>query len=68
MSEIETPRFTTAYIEAHHGDPIWEAIWATIKGWDIRREGAASYHGPTGDDVQEIYEAVDRALAINGQK
>lgn len=50
------------YISSLHGDPVWEAIWDTIKRWDISRHPDALYHGPTGDDVTAIYEAVRRAI------
>ena len=52
----------TAYIKSLHADPIWSAIWDAIKGWDISRTGAGSYHAPTGDDATHIYEAVQTAL------
>lgn len=39
----------------------FEPIWQAIKGWDIQREGAAGYHGPTGDDVRHILAALAQA-------
>jgi hypothetical protein len=66
MSELEGPRYTTSYIESLHNDRVWQAIWDAIKGWDISRTGG-SYHGPTGDDVTSIYEAVQAALTALGQ-
>ena len=59
-----TDEYTTEYVTSLHGQPVWEAIWKTIKGWDISRDGSgegALYHGPTGDDATRIYEAVMRA-------
>ena len=43
--------------------PLFEAIWATIKGWDIQREEQEGYAGATGDDVRKIIEAIDPFLA-----
>lgn len=60
--EIERPKYTTAYIEALHGDPVWEAIWTVMREWDISRGSSSRYHGVTGDDVTMIYEAVEAAL------
>ena len=55
--EIERPTYTTAYIEALHGDPVWEAIWSVVRQWDISSDA-----GSTGDDATIIYEAVKSAL------
>ena len=56
--------YTTEYIVSLHGDPVWQAIWDAIKGWDISRtQGSYSYHAPTGDDATRIYEAVKAAQA-----
>ena len=60
--------YTTDYIMSLHGDPVWEAIWKAIKGWDLRREGAAGYAGASGDDATSIYEAVKRSTAPNATK
>lgn len=53
--------YKTDYIKSLHGDPVWEAIWKTIKGWDIQREDRGGYHATTGDDATRIYEAVKAA-------
>ncbi|MBK8467854.1 MAG: hypothetical protein IPL32_18740 [Chloracidobacterium sp.] len=50
--------YTTEEITANHGDPVWEAIWSTIKGWDIQRTHGAGYSSPSGDDVQAIFNAI----------
>lgn len=55
----------TAYIK--NPDPVWQAIWNTIRGWDISRTGAVSYHAPTGDDATAIYEAVLHAQRVDDE-
>jgi hypothetical protein len=45
------------------GDPLFEAIWQAIKGWDISRHNDGLYSGPTGNDVRHIYDAVRPAAA-----
>jgi hypothetical protein len=40
------------------GDPLFDAIWGAIKGWNISRHNDGLYQGPTGNDVRHIYEAV----------
>lgn len=58
----EREAYSTEYITSLHGDPVWEAIWRTIKGWDISRLvhpiNDGMYSGPTGDDATRIYDAV----------
>jgi len=42
-------------------DPIFEAIWQTIKSWDVNVPGAYSgYSGATGNHARAILEAVRR--------
>lgn len=41
-------------------DPVFEAIWNAIKGWDISPENNGLYSGPTGNDARYIYDAVKR--------
>jgi hypothetical protein len=42
------------------GDPLFEAIWQAIKGWDISRHNDGLYSGPTGNDARHIYDAIKR--------
>lgn len=42
-------------------DPLFNAIWNAIKGWDISRHNNGLYSGPTGNDARHIYEAIKRA-------
>lgn len=57
--------YSTEYIKSLHADPVWQAIWEAIKGWDICTvPGAYSYHGPTGDDATHIFEAVKAASGL----
>jgi exonuclease VII small subunit len=44
------------------GDPLFEAIWQAIKGWDISRRNDGLYSGPTGNDARHIYDAISAAL------
>ena len=46
------------------GDPLFEAIWQAIKGWDISRHKDGMYSGPTGNDARHIYDAVQAVLAL----
>jgi hypothetical protein len=39
-------------------DPLFDAIWDVIKGWDISRYRNGLYSGATGNDVRHIYDAV----------
>lgn len=49
--------------EAMLADPRFEAIWQTIKTWDINVPGAyAGYEGATGNHVRAILDALDRAI------
>lgn len=57
-SDIMDASYPTEQIVALHGTPLWEAIWAVIKPWDIRREPGRGYAHATGDDVQRIYDAI----------
>jgi hypothetical protein len=41
--------------------PGFGEVYNAIAGWDIRREGAAAYHRPTGDDVRHILAALRHA-------
>jgi hypothetical protein len=64
LPERDRPNaYTTEQVVAHHGDPVWEAIWATIKGWDISRTANGPYHAPTGDDATAIYDAIRGAAS-----
>jgi hypothetical protein len=42
-------------------DPLFDAIWSAIKGWDISRHNDGLYSGPTGNDARHIYDAIKRA-------
>lgn len=43
-------------------DPLFDAIWQTIKAWDINVPTAyAGYCGATGNHVRAIYDAVKSA-------
>lgn len=55
--------YTEEYIRGFHGNPVWEAIWRAIKGWDVQRETGAGYAGATGTDVTHIFEAIRDADA-----
>lgn len=40
-------------------DPLFDAIWNTIKSWDINvPEAYGGYCGATGNHVRAIYDAV----------
>ena len=39
-------------------DPLFNAVWDAIKGWDLEREQGAGYAGATGTDVMTILNAV----------
>jgi hypothetical protein len=39
-------------------DPLFDAIWKAIKGWDISRHNDGLYSGPTGNDARHIYDAI----------
>jgi hypothetical protein len=39
-------------------DPLFDAIWNAIKGWDISRHSDGLYSGPTGNDARRIYDAI----------
>lgn len=42
-------------------DPIWNAIWDTIKTWDVNCPGYyIGYCGANGSHVTIIYEAIKR--------
>lgn len=42
--------------------PLFEPIWQAIKNWDIGRDGnRMGYAGASGNDVQTILDAIDRA-------
>jgi hypothetical protein len=45
------------------GDPLFDAIWSAIKGWDISRHNDGMYSGPTGNDARHIYDAIKGAGA-----
>jgi hypothetical protein len=40
------------------GNPLFDAIWNAIKGWDISRHNDGMYSGPTGNDARHIYDAI----------
>ncbi len=46
-------------------DPVFEAVWQAIKGWDLSREpgskGDRLYAGATGNDVMHILKAIEAA-------
>jgi hypothetical protein len=48
------------------GDPLFDAIWAAIKGWDISRFNNGLYAAANGNDVRHIYDVVRPFCA--GQK
>lgn len=52
--------YSTAEIVRFHGDPMWEAIWSAIQGWEIKRDGENGYASATGDDATHIFEQVLR--------
>lgn len=63
MEQRDTYGYSTEDIQKNHGNPIWEAIWATIKDWDIgRNHGEEGYSLATGSDVQRIFDVVNDAL------
>ena len=48
------------------GDPLFDAIWHAIKGWDISRHNDGLYSGPTGNDVRHIYDAIRSKVSMPG--
>jgi hypothetical protein len=42
-------------------DPMFDAIWNAIKGWDISRHNDGMYSGPTGNDALHILDAIRHA-------
>lgn len=48
--------------EMLNGDPLFDAIWSAIKGWDISRHNDGLYSGPTGNDARHIYDAIKRVM------
>lgn len=59
LSEVSYPDPTPEMLS---GDPLFDAIWHAIKGWDISRDGGPSgYAGANGSDVRHIYDAVKAA-------
>lgn len=59
-TERETPRedYPDPTPEMLNGDPLFDAIWSAIKGWDISRHNDGLYSGPTGNDARHIYDAI----------
>lgn len=50
--------------EMLNGDPLFDAIWQTIKRWDVNVPGVyLGYMGATGNHVRAIYDAVSPAVA-----
>jgi hypothetical protein len=45
------------------GNPLFDAIWNAIKGWDISRYNDGMYSGPTGNDARHIYDAIIKLAA-----
>jgi hypothetical protein len=39
-------------------NPLFDAIWHAIKGWDISRHNDGIYSGPTGNDARHVYDAI----------
>jgi len=44
-------------------DPLFNAIWDAIKGWDLERERGEGYAGATGTDVMTILNVVRPSIA-----
>lgn len=42
-------------------DPVFEAVWQAIKGWDLSRESNRMYAGASGNDVMHILKAIEDA-------
>lgn len=63
VSSVTLPprHYHTDYIVSLHSDPVWAAIWDTIKRWDINTPAYGGYCGANGDHVTQIYEAVKAA-------
>jgi len=57
-----TTGYTTEDIVSLHSDPVWQAIWETIKLWDINTPAYGGYCSADGDHVTQIYEAVKAAM------
>jgi len=57
------PAYLDPTPEMLDGDPLFDAIWNAIKGWDISRHNDGLYSGPTGNDARHIYDAIKRARA-----
>jgi hypothetical protein len=49
--------------EMLNGDPLFEAIWLAIKGWDISRHNDGVYSAATGNDARHVYDAIKSRLA-----
>ena len=39
-------------------DPLFNAVWEAIKGWDLERKTGEGYAGATGTDVMTILNVV----------
>jgi hypothetical protein len=59
---IERPKGTGNYQDPTPdmlNDPLWNAIWEEIKGWDINvPDEYIGYMGATGNHVTAIYRAI----------
>ena len=56
MSEVQD--YPNPTEEMLSGDPLFDAIWKSIKGWDISRHNNGMYSGPSGNDARHIYDAI----------
>lgn len=45
-------------------NPIFNAIWGAIKGWDISRHNDGMYSGPTGNDAMHIVLAIRKTFPM----
>ncbi len=52
--------------EAMLADPLWEAIWQTIKSWDVNvPEHYNGYCGANGSHATLIFNAITRPAAVD---
>jgi hypothetical protein len=56
------PEYWTEISRAHlmnpKDGPIFNALWESIKGWDVCTDSSGVYHGITGDQVRQILNAI----------
>ncbi len=62
------PEYPDPTPEMLNNDPLFDAIWKAIRGWDISRHNDGIYCDSNGNDARHIYDAIKNAgLEINAQ-